>query len=54
MDDECLEGLKVSEIIQFELAFDGIMNISKKNNVICCYGFSWRKWFQRNVYWFQC
>lgn len=33
MDDECLDGLKVSEIIQFELAFEGIMNISKKNNV---------------------
>ncbi len=33
MDDECLEGLKVSEIIQFELAFEGIMNISKKNDV---------------------
>jgi nucleotide-binding universal stress UspA family protein len=33
MDDDCLEGLKVSEVIQFELAFDGIMNISKKNNV---------------------
>ncbi|WP_333600970.1 universal stress protein [Flavobacterium sp.] len=33
MDDESLEGLKVSEIIQFELAFNGIMNISKKNDV---------------------
>ncbi|MCA6421584.1 MAG: universal stress protein [Flavobacterium sp.] len=33
MDDKCLDGLKVSEIIQFELAFDGIMNISKKNDV---------------------
>jgi nucleotide-binding universal stress UspA family protein len=33
MDDPSLEGLKVSEIIQFELAFDGIMNISKKNDV---------------------
>jgi hypothetical protein len=33
MDDECLENIKVSEIIQFELAFDGIMNISKKNDV---------------------
>jgi len=33
MDDECLDGLKVSEIIQFELAFNGIMNISKKNDV---------------------
>lgn len=33
MDDPSLDGLKVSEIIQFELAFDGIMNISKKNDV---------------------
>lgn len=33
MDEEYLEGLKVSEIIQFELAFDGILNISKKNDV---------------------
>ncbi|WP_284653697.1 universal stress protein [Flavobacterium terrisoli] len=33
MDDPSLEGLKVSEIIQFELAFNGIMNISKKNEV---------------------
>jgi nucleotide-binding universal stress UspA family protein len=33
MDDECLDGLKVSEIIQFEVAFTGIMNISKKNDV---------------------
>ncbi len=33
MDDESLADLKVSEIIQFELAFDGIMNISKKNDV---------------------
>ena len=33
MDDESLADLKVSEIIQFELAFDGILNISKKNNV---------------------
>jgi len=33
MDDDSLADLKVSEIIQFELAFDGIMNISKKNNV---------------------
>lgn len=33
MDEPCLDGLKVSEIIQFELAFDGIMNISKKNDV---------------------
>lgn len=33
MDHECLAGLKVSEIIQFELAFDGILDISKKNEV---------------------
>lgn len=33
MDDECLDGLKVSEVFQFELAFNGIMNISQKNNV---------------------
>lgn len=33
MDDSCLKDLLVSEVIQFELAFDGIMNISKKNNV---------------------
>ena len=33
MDDECLEGIKVSEVIQFELAFNGIMNISQKNNI---------------------
>lgn len=33
MDDPSLADLKVSEVIQFELAFDGIMNISKKNDV---------------------
>jgi len=33
MNDDSLADLKVSEIIQFELAFDGIMNISKKNDV---------------------
>src|SRR6218665_1682558 len=33
MDDEALDGLQVSEIVQFEMAFDGIMEISKKNNV---------------------
>jgi nucleotide-binding universal stress UspA family protein len=33
MDDPCLKGLKVSKVIQFELAFDGILNISKVNNV---------------------
>jgi nucleotide-binding universal stress UspA family protein len=33
MDAPYLEGLKVSEIIQFELAFDGIINLSKKNDI---------------------
>jgi nucleotide-binding universal stress UspA family protein len=33
MDDECLDGLQVSEVIQFELAFDGIMKVSEKNGV---------------------
>ena len=33
MDDECLDGLKVSEIIQFELAFEGILKVSKKNDI---------------------
>jgi nucleotide-binding universal stress UspA family protein len=33
MNDECLDSLKVSQVIQFELAFDGIMDISKKNDV---------------------
>lgn len=33
MDEDYLDGLKVSEIVQFELAFDGILNISQKNNV---------------------
>ncbi len=33
MDDECLDGLKVSEVIQFELAFEGIMKVSAKNEV---------------------
>ncbi len=33
MDEDYLDGLKVSEVIQFELAFDGIMKISEKNNV---------------------
>ena len=33
MDADFLEGINVSEIIQFEKAFDGIMEISKKNNV---------------------
>ncbi len=33
MDEDYLDGLKVSEIVQFELAFDGILKISKKNDV---------------------
>lgn len=33
MDDAALEGIQVSEIIQFELAFDGIMKVSSKNDV---------------------
>jgi nucleotide-binding universal stress UspA family protein len=33
MDHECLEGIKVSEIIQFELAFEGIMKVSAINNI---------------------
>ena len=33
MDDECLEGIKVSEIIQFDLAFDGIMKVNKVNDI---------------------
>jgi len=33
MDDECLDGLQVSEIIQFELAFDGIMKVSTINDI---------------------
>jgi hypothetical protein len=33
MDDDCLKGIKVSEIIQFELTFNGILNISKVNDV---------------------
>jgi len=33
MDFPFLEGIEVSEVIQFEKAFDGIINISKKNNI---------------------
>lgn len=33
MDVDFLEGLNVSEIIQFEKAFEGILGVSKKNNV---------------------
>lgn len=33
MDEEYLDGINVSEAVQFELAFDGIMKIAKKNDV---------------------
>jgi nucleotide-binding universal stress UspA family protein len=33
MDEDYLDGLKVSEIVQFEMAFDGILKISEINNV---------------------
>ncbi len=33
MAEDYLEDIKVSEIVQFEMAFDGIMKISKKNEV---------------------
>jgi len=33
MESDFLDGINVSEIIQFEKAFDGIIEISKKNNV---------------------
>jgi nucleotide-binding universal stress UspA family protein len=33
MEHECLEGIMVSEVIQFEMAFDGILNVSKINEV---------------------
>ena len=33
MDEDYLDGIPVSEVIQFEMAFDGIMKISQKNNV---------------------
>jgi nucleotide-binding universal stress UspA family protein len=33
MEEDYLEGLKVSDIIQFEMAFDGILKISQLNNV---------------------
>jgi nucleotide-binding universal stress UspA family protein len=33
MDVDFLEGINVSEIIQFEKAFEGILSISKKNEV---------------------
>ncbi len=33
MDEEYLDGIEVSEVIQFEKAFDGVMKISKKNDI---------------------
>jgi nucleotide-binding universal stress UspA family protein len=33
MEQDYLSGIKVSEIVQFELAFDGIMKISKAHDV---------------------
>lgn len=33
MDEPYLEGIKVSEIVQFELAFEGVLKISKLNDV---------------------
>lgn len=33
MDSDYLEGLEVSEIIQFDMTFEGILNISNKNQV---------------------
>jgi len=33
IDVDYLEGINVSEVIQFEKAFEGVLNVSKKNNV---------------------
>jgi nucleotide-binding universal stress UspA family protein len=33
MDEDYLDGIKVSEVVQFELAFDGILKVSQINNV---------------------
>jgi hypothetical protein len=33
MDADYLDGLNVSKIIQFEMAFDGILKISRQNNI---------------------
>ena len=33
MDADYLEGINVSEVIQFEKAFEGIIAVSKKNNI---------------------
>lgn len=33
MDEDFLDGIEVSEVIQFEKAFSGVLNISKKNDI---------------------
>lgn len=33
MDEDYLDGIEVSEAIQFEKAFDGVLKITKKNNI---------------------
>ena len=33
MDNDYLSGIKITEVVQFELAFDGIMKISKAHDV---------------------
>jgi nucleotide-binding universal stress UspA family protein len=33
MDEDYLDGIEVSEVIQFEKAFDGVIKISKKNDI---------------------
>lgn len=39
MDSDYLEGINVLEAIQFEMAFDGIISVAKKNNVdLICMG----------------
>lgn len=39
MDSEYLDGINVLEAIQFEMAFDGIVSLAKKNNVdLICMG----------------
>ena len=54
MDVDYLEGINVSEIIQFEKAFEGILGRKQKKQYRSyCNGFSRHKWFSRNVHWFQ-
>lgn len=33
MDEDYLDGIEVSEIIQFEKAFEGVLNITKRNDI---------------------